>query len=250
MIATNICVLGILLLLLIDLYFPMVRKYRFSEIQDSKFLKYTQSPSPTQNGRDSNIYTLSYKRIAALLATFLFFIIVCNISVIDGGGGVAASAINLLYSYCDSPSLFAVLLVCVACFKQVLRLAYLYGHNEFIYRILKICKAIRFNGYLSLILFIYGCILYGGALGMLAFDIYHLEILWQIIIGFLLLVLLYIFSPKVAYLGLFALLLFYICGYENMSVLESFICPYLWVYCALYMIYSICKNLIILVNRN
>lgn len=225
MIATNICVLGICFLLLLYWYFPIIRQYKHNVAQDS------------------NVYTLSYKQIILILITFLFFTIIFNIPIIDGGGGGATSAINLLYSYCDSPSFLAILLVFTICLKQVLRLVYLYSHNMLIYRAVSLCELFRFNGYCALILFIYGCILYGGSLGMLTFDIYHLEILWQGIIGFLLLILLYVFNPQTAYLGLFALLIFYIFGYENMSVLESFICPYLWVYCAFYMIYTGCKFL-------
>lgn len=227
MIATNICILGICFLIFMYLYFPMINKAKYT-IQDSK------------------CYKISHKKIIAMLITFLLLAVICNIHVFSGGSySQTTSTIHLLYSYFDSPSFLAILLVCATCFKQSLKLVYLYSNNIFIYSVVSFCERVRFNVYLSLILFIYGCILYGGSLGMLRFDIYHLQVLYQCVICFLLLVLLYVASPQVAYLGLFALLLFYICRYENMSVLESFMCPYLWVYCALYMIYAVCKNVLL-----
>lgn len=69
MIATNICVLGICFLLLLYWYFPIIRQYKHNVAQDS------------------NVYTLSYKQIILILITFLFFTIIFNIPIIDGGGG-------------------------------------------------------------------------------------------------------------------------------------------------------------------
>ena len=131
---------------------------------------------------------------------------------------------------------------------------------------------IGFNIYTALILFIYGAILYGGSLGMIdfylqelaiqsshlqdfdthafnplntnifstqAFDIYHATLLNQALISFVLLVLLYISNKEIGILALFSFILFYIFSGENASLLECFICPYLWLYSAFYIVYRI-----------
>ncbi|WP_104747124.1 hypothetical protein [Helicobacter bilis] len=131
---------------------------------------------------------------------------------------------------------------------------------------------IGFNIYTALILFIYGAILYGGSLGMIdfylqelaiqsshlqdfdthafnplninifstqAFDIYHATLLNQALISFVLLVLLYISNKEIGILALFSFILFYILSGENASLLECFICPYLWLYSAFYIVYRI-----------
>lgn len=128
---------------------------------------------------------------------------------------------------------------------------------------------IQFNIYVAFILFIYGVILYGGSLGMIdfylqafniqdfvsqlfelqtpllhtfnaqAFDIFHASLPHQALIGFMLLILLYISNKGIGILGLFTLMLFNIFGGENVSLLECFICPYLWLYCIFYIIYRI-----------
>ena len=131
---------------------------------------------------------------------------------------------------------------------------------------------IGFNIYTALILFIYGAILYGGSLGMIdfylqelaiqsshlqdfdtrafnplninifstqAFDIYHATLLNQALISFVLLVLLYISNKEIGILALFSFILFYIFSGENASLLECFICPYLWLYSIFYIVYRI-----------
>ena len=131
---------------------------------------------------------------------------------------------------------------------------------------------IGFNIYTALILFIYGAILYGGSLGMIdfylqelaiqsshlqdfdthafnplntntfstqAFDIYHATLLNQALISFVLLVLLYISNREIGILALFSFILFYIFSGENASLLECFICPYLWLYSIFYIVYRI-----------
>ena len=131
---------------------------------------------------------------------------------------------------------------------------------------------IGFNIYTALILFIYGAILYGGSLGMIdfylqelaiqsshlqdfdthafnplnintfstqAFDIYHATLLNQALISFVLLVLLYISNKEIGILALFSFILFYILSGENASLLECFICPYLWLYSIFYIVYRI-----------
>ena len=131
---------------------------------------------------------------------------------------------------------------------------------------------IGFNIYTALILFIYGAILYGGSLGMIdfylqelaiqsshlqdfdthafnplntnifstqAFDIYHATLLNQTLISFVLLVLLYISNKEIGILALFSFILFYILSGENASLLECFICPYLWLYSIFYIVYRI-----------
>ena len=129
-----------------------------------------------------------------------------------------------------------------------------------------------FNICTALILFIYGAILYGGSLGMIdfylqelaiqsshlqdfdthafnplninifstqAFDIYHATLLNQALISFVLLVLLYISNREIGILALFSFILFYIFSGENASLLECFICPYLWLYSIFYIVYRI-----------
>ena len=131
---------------------------------------------------------------------------------------------------------------------------------------------IGFNICTALILFIYGAILYGGSLGMIdfylqelaiqsshlqdfdthafnplninifstqAFDIYHATLLNQALISFVLLVLLYISNKEIGILALFSFILFYIFSGENASLLECFICPYLWLYSIFYIVYRI-----------
>lgn len=131
---------------------------------------------------------------------------------------------------------------------------------------------IGFNIYTALILFIYGAILYGGSLGMIdfylqelaiqsshlqdfdthafnplninifstqAFDIYHATLLNQALISFVLLVLLYISNKEIGILALFSFILFYIFSGKNASLLECFICPYLWLYSIFYIVYRI-----------
>ena len=131
---------------------------------------------------------------------------------------------------------------------------------------------IGFNICTALILFIYGAILYGGSLGMIdfylqelaiqsshlqdfdthafnplninifstqAFDIYHTTLLNQALISFVLLVLLYISNREIGILALFSFILFYMFSGENASLLECFICPYLWLYSAFYIVYRI-----------
>ena len=131
---------------------------------------------------------------------------------------------------------------------------------------------IGFNIYTALILFIYGAILYGGSLGMIdfylqelaiqsshlqdfdthafnplntnifstqAFDIYHATLLNQALISFVLLVLLYISNKEIGILALFSFILFYMFSGENASLLECFICPYLWLYSIFYIVYRI-----------
>ncbi|MCI7411443.1 hypothetical protein [Helicobacter bilis] len=131
---------------------------------------------------------------------------------------------------------------------------------------------IGFNIYTALILFIYGAILYGGSLGMIdfylqelaiqsshlqdfdthafnplnintfstqAFDIYHATLLNQALISFVLLVLLYISNKEIGILALFSFILFCILSGENTSLLECFICPYLWLYSIFYIVYRI-----------
>ena len=137
---------------------------------------------------------------------------------------------------------------------------------------IKSSNNIGFNIYTALILFIYGAILYGGSLGMIdfylqelaiqsshlqdfdthafnplninifstqAFDIYHATLLNQALISFVLLVLLYISNKEIGILALFSFILFYIFSGENASLLECFICPYLWLYSAFYIVYRI-----------
>ena len=131
---------------------------------------------------------------------------------------------------------------------------------------------IGFNICTALILFIYGAILYGGSLGMIdfylqelaiqsshlqdfdthafnplninifstqAFDIYHATLLNQALISFVLLVLLYISNREIGILALFSFILFYMFSGENASLLECFICPYLWLYSIFYIVYRI-----------
>lgn len=217
MIATSICVLGVGFLLLKFLYF-----HRFSQTMNVNNLQ--------------NACVKPHKRTLLMLITFLLFSTICSIPIIYAGGGVA-SIINLLYSYFDSPSILAVLMICVSCLRQCLKITNIYGYNL---SLANIAARVKFNGYCALLLFVYGGILYAGSLfgGFfgIEFDLYHADILQQGVACFLLLILLYRCSPETAYLGLFALIFFYLSEGEK-SLLENLICPYLWIYCALYLIY-------------
>ncbi len=213
MIAVSICILGILLLLLQSIYFPIIAKYN----------TYTIS-------KDSIPYVqYSYKRILAFWITFFLLALLCFIPIIK-----QVSIVRLLYSYFDAPSFLAIILICIACIKKVL-LPYIQINHNMLY-----VYNIQFNVYCAYVLFLYGSIFYGGVLGFVEYDIYHLAILWQGIIGFIILISLYICSSAIGILGLLALILFYLFGSENVSFLESFICPYLWLYCASFIILKSC----------
>lgn len=309
MIVTSICMLGVLLLL-------SNGACRLS-LKDSK---------------------TSFSR--KVLIVFSFLSLICFLPIIEN-----VSIVKHIYSYFDSPSFFAMILICVACLRlvdfrvrnnknQILEsntwhverseisknldsnlltqttasnmqktrnldsknnaLLIPYASKPFIptytdmkqdsiqsmpyqnkYNI-KLLGNIRFNIYTALILFIYGAILFGGSLGMIdfylqefniqsshvqdfdphafnplnihafstqAFDIYHTTLLNQALISFVLLLLLYISNREIGILALFSFILFYIFSDENASLLECFICPYLWLYSAFYIVYRILQRL-------
>ena len=311
MIVTSICVLGVLLLL-------SNGACRLS-LKDSK---------------------TSFSR--KVLIVFSFLSLICFLPIIEN-----VSIVKHIYSYFDSPSFFAMILICAACLRlvdfrvrnnknQILESSHYERNAEFITQNRKNIESnnchversetsktlvdknnnpalniqnkttkdsnnstqltprtyndskqdstphqnkhciesfnIGFNIYTALILFIYGAILYGGSLGMIdfylqelaiqsshlqdfdthafnplninifstqAFDIYHATLLNQALISFVLLVLLYISNKEIGILALFSFILFYILSGENASLLECFICPYLWLYSAFYIVYRI-----------
>mgnify|MGYP003370286834 CR=1 FL=1 len=311
MIVTSICVLGVLLLL-------SNGACRLS-LKDSK--------------------TFFSRKV---LIVFSFLSLICFLPIIEN-----VSIVKHIYSYFDSPSFFAMILICAACLRlvdfrvrnnknQILESSHYERNAEFITQNRKnlesnICHVERsetsktlvdknnnpalniqnkttkdsnnstqltprtyndskqdstphqnkhciesfnigFNIYTALILFIYGAILYGGSLGMIdfylqelaiqsshsqdfdthafnplntnifstqAFNIYHATLLNQALISFVLLVLLYISNKEIGILALFSFILFYIFSGENASLLECFICPYLWLYSIFYIVYRI-----------
>lgn len=292
MIVTSICVLGVLLLL-------SNGACRLS-LKDSK---------------------TSFSR--KVLIVFSFLSLICFLPIIEN-----VSIVKHIYSYFDSPSFFAMILICAACLRlvdfrvrnnknQILESNTWHVERSETSKTLvdknnnpalniqnkttknsnnstqltprtyndinqdstphqnKHCiesSNIGFNIYAALILFIYGAILYGGSLGMIdfylqelaiqsshlqdfdthafnplninifstqAFDIYHATLLNQALISFVLLVLLYISNKEIGILALFSFILFYIFSGENASLLECFICPYLWLYSAFYIVYRI-----------
>lgn len=207
--------------------------------------------------KDSILNNKTYIKVIVL---FSLLSLILFLPIIDG-----VSIVKHIYSYFDAPSFFAMVLICASCLKNICYKGYNTNFTHYKQCLKSFNKInIRFNIYTALILFIYGAILYGGSLGIIdfyiqkfslqnfiphilihninAFDIYHTTLITQALISFVFLLLLYVSNKEIGILGLFALILFYIFSSENASILEAFICPYLWLYSAFYIICEIFKS--------
>ncbi len=175
---------------------------------------------------------------ATIYIIYLVFSICCFIPIFDG-----VSAINLIYSYFDKTSYLFTLIICVACIKIIAKHANISKQDSILQYIFNKINSIQFSITHAIILLLFTLIFYGGVLGFIYFDIYHLNVIYQGIFTILLLLLFYMINNGIGILGLISIILFCLFGNYNESILESLICPYIFIYCTLFILFYLIKYL-------
>ncbi|RDU72286.1 hypothetical protein CQA66_05250 [Helicobacter aurati] len=205
MIATGISVIGILLIIIQAIFRTKESKYR------------TRS-----------LYKRRLKYILWILLS-----IGCFIPLFE-----ESSIINFIYSFFDRTSYLCTLFIVVTC-SQIVIADMIQNNNHFKIHNSLCIKQIKLDFATATMLILYGFMLYLGILGFIDFDIYHSHIILQGLFICSFILTLYSINPSFGILALIALVLFSVFADYNESPLESLICPYLWLYCAAYILTKI-----------
>ena len=174
-----------------------------------------------------------HKRPFVALSIWLVASALCFVPIVEG-----FCFIEILESFFDPASYFSCLLVCLAALAR--------GLESFQSKSAKkwggYLRGFRLDATSALILFIYGALVYGGALGFIEVDIYRAGPLAQCAFIFIAVLLLYFSSKAIGVIALLALAieashenLVENIGVDSRGMIEALIDPYLWAYCGIYL---------------
>lgn len=185
-------------------------------VQQFIHIKHTLSQSQMYNNKTTTAIFIKY--------TVAFILFCLSLIPITLHQDQSYNTFEILYAFFDSPSVFCVLLsvfFIIRCIlSDVLRFSWVGYFIE---------STMRCKNSTMLILCAFGTILYLGALNLLPFDLYHLGVWKSGVITLGVIVFIGLLDFNALLLLIITLCAFMFC-HLNLSLAESIICPYLWLY--------------------